>query len=119
MTCFTPLTVMATRSALAFSSSLGKSPLKVAVPLLTFTSIGCVRRSGSSSSFVVTSTSTLTLDVEPVDDVDGVVVGAGVGTATVVGDDGGTTTTCDGGAGCGVEEGGGVCAAERAASARA
>src|SRR5690242_1942182 len=118
MTCFTPLTVMATRSALAFSSSLGKSPFKVAVPLSTFTSIGCVRRSGSSSSFVVTSTSTLTLDVEPLDDVAGAADGAGVGTATVVGADGGTTTTCDGGAGCGVEEGGGT-AARAAASARA
>src|SRR5438477_12661467 len=60
----TPFTELAMRSARDLNSSLGSSPLKVAVPLLSFTFIGWVRSSEASSSFDVALALTVTPEVE-------------------------------------------------------
>ena len=91
MTLRTPLTVFAIFSARDLRSSFETRPLSTAVPPLTFTSIDCDRRSWSSRSLEVMSSSISVL-------VGAVVLGAacegaGTGTGTADGWDGGTTMT--------------------------
>ena len=83
----TPLTVFAIFSARILMSSLGTVPLNSAVPAENFTSIGCERKSLSSSSFVLMSTSMLVSDGAAllVDGAGCEGLGTGTGTGTAAG----------------------------------